>query len=55
MSPHTAHTTNPVPIIFISEQNSKLKNGKLADIAPTILNRLNIAIPNEMDGENLIC
>lgn len=54
MSPHTAHTTNPVPIIFISEQNSKLKNGKLADIAPTILNRLNIAIPNEMDGENLI-
>ena len=54
MSPNTAHTTNPVPIIFISEQNSKLKNGKLADIAPTILNRLNIAIPNEMDGENLI-
>ena len=54
MSTHTAHTTNPVPIIFISEQNSKLKNGKLADIAPTILNRLNIAIPKEMDGENLI-
>lgn len=54
MSPNTAHTTNPVPIIFISEQNSKLKNGKLADIAPTILNRLNIAIPKEMDGENLI-
>ena len=54
MSPHTAHTTNPVPIIFISEQNSKLKNGKLADIAPTILNRLNITIPKEMDGENLI-
>ena len=54
MSPNTAHTINPVPVIFISERNSQLKNGKLADIAPTILNRLNIAIPNEMDGENLI-
>ena len=54
MSPNTAHTINPVPVIFISERNSQLKNGKLADIAPTILNRLNIAIPNEMDCENII-
>jgi len=54
LSPHTAHTTNPVPIIFVSEQQGDLKNGKLADIAPTLLNRIGIKVPKEMDGENLI-
>lgn len=54
--PHTAHTTNPVPFILISKDaNSfKLKNGKLSDIAPSILYLLNIAKPTEMQGECLI-
>jgi 2,3-bisphosphoglycerate-independent phosphoglycerate mutase len=53
-TPNTAHTTNPVPIVFISEQSLQVKDGKLADIAPTILKRLGIETPNEMDGESLI-
>lgn len=54
-TPNTAHTTNPVPIILISEdQKLKIKNGKLADIAPSILNRLGIAPPKEMNGISLI-
>jgi 2,3-bisphosphoglycerate-independent phosphoglycerate mutase len=53
-TPNTAHTTNPVPIVFISEQSLQVKDGKLADIAPTILKRLGIEAPNEMDGESLI-
>ena len=54
--PHTAHTTLPVPFI-LDVNNAKLslkKNGKLADIAPTILSYLEIAIPQEMTGENLL-
>jgi 2,3-bisphosphoglycerate-independent phosphoglycerate mutase len=54
MSPNTAHTTNPVPIIFVSQEKHQLKSGKLADIAPTILKRLNVPVPDEMNGENLI-
>ena len=54
-TPNTAHTTNPVPIIFISNnQKLKVKNGKLADIAPSILKQLQIVPPEEMDGESLI-
>lgn len=55
-TPNTAHTTNPVPFVFISGEPGSVqaKSGKLADIAPTILNRMGIPIPNEMDGENLI-
>ena len=54
--PHTAHTTNPVPFILIDKQakNIKLQNGRLSDIAPTILNILNITQPKEMTGKNLI-
>ncbi|MBR9923323.1 MAG: 2,3-bisphosphoglycerate-independent phosphoglycerate mutase [Bacteroidetes bacterium] len=55
-SPNTAHTMNPVPCIFVSKQagGTTVKDGKLADIAPTILDRLGIDIPEEMDGEILI-
>jgi 2,3-bisphosphoglycerate-independent phosphoglycerate mutase len=55
-TPNTAHTTNPVPFVFISGSQTSVqaKSGKLADIAPTILNRMGIPIPEEMDGENLI-
>lgn len=54
--PHTAHTTNPVPFIFISNQakNYSLIDGALNDIAPSILKLFNIKIPYEMDGKNLI-
>ena len=54
--PHTAHTTNPVPIIVITpNKDIKLKeNGKLADLAPTILDLMNIEKPEEMTGESLL-
>ena len=52
---HTAHTTNPVPCFFIAKNiaDISLKNGKLADIAPTILKTMGLDIPPEMDGEIL--
>ncbi len=53
-SPHTAHTKNPVPFLFISKSSSlKLRNGRLCDIAPTILSYLAIKKPKEMTGESL--
>ena len=54
--PHTAHTTNPVPIILITSDSSlKLKpNGKLADLAPTMLDLMNLEKPEEMTGESLL-
>ena len=54
--PHTAHTTNLVPLILVSEnQNIKLKSeGKLADLSPTILDLMNIEQPKEMTGETLL-
>lgn len=53
---HTAHTTLPVPFILISPDPtlSLLKPGKLADIAPTILDFLKLEIPAEMNGESLL-
>jgi len=55
-SPNTAHTKNPVPCFYVSNHvnGATLKNGKLADIAPTILHLLGIAAPKEMDGEVLV-
>ena len=52
-SPCTTHTTNKVPFI-ITKENVELKEGKLADIAPTILSVLNIPVPIEIDGNSLI-
>lgn len=52
--PHTAHTTNPVPFIFISNGSTlKVKNGILGDIAPTILSFMGIKKPPEMTGVSL--
>ena len=53
-SPNTAHSTNPVPCILIDKDHSAIKDGKLADIAPTILTLLGLNIPQEMTGEVLI-
>ena len=54
--PHTAHTTNPVPLIMVTQnKNFKLKeNGKLADLAPTMLDIMGIEKPQEMTGESLL-
>ena len=54
--PHTAHTTNPVPLILVSD-NEKIKlksGGKLADLAPTMLDLMNLEKPEEMTGESLL-
>ena len=54
--PHTAHTTNPVPMIYVSEDASRyhLRNdGSLRDISPTLLNLLNLGLPKEMTGGDL--
>jgi len=55
-SPNTAHTKNPVPCIYVSKnaQGAKLREGKLGDIAPTILHLYGIDLPTEMDGDVLI-
>ncbi len=54
--PHTAHTTNPVPIILVTpDKELKLKTGgKLADLAPTMLELMNLEKPAEMTGESLL-
>ena len=52
---HTAHTTNPVPLILVTkEENLKVKSGKLADLAPTMLELLGIEQPKEMTGESIL-
>ncbi len=53
-SVNTAHTTNLVPCILIDDDYKSIKNGKLGDIAPTILKLLNVSIPEKMTGEILI-
>ena len=56
-SPFTAHTTNPVPVIVVSEKykNAKLRtDGILADLAPTLLTLMGLPVPEEMTGKSLI-
>lgn len=53
--PHTAHTTNPVPVIlFGGPEGATLREGRLADLAPSILDLMGLPKPNEMTGESLI-
>ena len=52
--PHTAHTTNPVPLILVGMGDVKLKEGKLADLAPTMLDIMGLEKPEEMTGVSLI-
>ncbi len=53
--PHTAHTTNPVPVILVGgPEGAKLEKGRLADLAPTLLELMGLAPPPEMTGRSLI-
>jgi 2,3-bisphosphoglycerate-independent phosphoglycerate mutase len=52
---HTAHTTLPVPLIYVGDKPLKLKgSGKLSDVAPSILQLMELEIPDEMTGQSLI-
>ena len=53
-SPNTAHTTNPVPVFLIDKKYTAIRNGILADVAPTILKLMGIECPPEMTGKILI-
>jgi 2,3-bisphosphoglycerate-independent phosphoglycerate mutase len=53
-SPHTAHTTNPVPLIGVGWDGGLREGGRLADIAPTVLELLRIAKPEAMEGVSLL-
>lgn len=53
-SPVTSHTTNKVPLILVGEEGVKLREGILADIAPTLLDIMGVEKPKEMTGETLI-
>ena len=53
-SPHTAHTTNPVPFILIDEEIKSIKSGILGDIAPTILELMGVEQPKEMTQKSLL-
>jgi 2,3-bisphosphoglycerate-independent phosphoglycerate mutase len=53
--PHTAHTTNPVPVILVGgPPDATLRAGRLADLAPTLLQLMQLPQPPEMTGQTLI-
>ena len=55
-TPNTAHSLNPVPFIYVTDNNSAtVKDGRLADVAPSILHIMGLEQPSDMIGENLIC
>ena len=54
-TPNTAHSLNPVPFIYVTDNNSAtVKDGRLADVAPSLLHIMGLEQPAEMTGENLI-
>lgn len=52
--PHTAHTQNPVPLVYVGRPGRLAGNGALCDIAPTLLTLMGLAVPSEMRGHNLL-
>jgi 2,3-bisphosphoglycerate-independent phosphoglycerate mutase len=52
--PHTAHTTNPVPVLLLGDGNVSLAAGRLADVAPTLLELMGLPQPSEMTGRSLL-
>lgn len=53
-TPNTAHTTNPVPVFLIDTHHRSIRNGRLADLAPTVLQLMGIEQPDEMTGKSLL-
>ena len=54
-TPNTAHSLNPVPFIYVTDNNSaSVRNGRLADVAPSILHIMGLELPADMTGVNLI-
>ncbi len=54
-TPNTAHSLNPVPFIYVTDNNSAtVKDGRLADVAPSVLHIMGLEQPSDMTGENLI-
>jgi 2,3-bisphosphoglycerate-independent phosphoglycerate mutase len=52
--PHTAHTTNPVPVLLQGGGSGPLRDGRLADLAPTLLELMQLPKPGEMTGTSLL-
>lgn len=53
--PHTAHTLNPVPIALVGgPEGAQVRQGRLSDLAPTLLDLMNLPKPAEMTGESLL-
>ncbi len=52
--PHTAHTTNPVPVLLVGTPKTVITDGKLADVAPTLLQLMGLKQPAEMTGNSLL-
>ena len=53
-SPNTAHSTNPVPIVVVSDRVASVESGVLADVAPTVLALMGVEPPAEMTGRVLV-
>ena len=53
-TPHTAHTTNPVPLFILDPDVESVNDGRLCDLAPTVLKLMGISKPEEMTGKSLI-
>jgi 2,3-bisphosphoglycerate-independent phosphoglycerate mutase len=53
--PHTAHTVGPVPLLYVGERSTSLRReGALRDVAPTLLELLDLPQPAEMSGQSLL-
>lgn len=52
--PHTAHTTNPVPLLYVGRPADMARAGALEDIAPTLLQLMGLPVPSEMSGRPLV-
>ena len=52
--PHTAHTTNPVPVMLVGGGDVSLAEGRLADVAPTLLELMDLPKPAQMTGASLL-